>query len=48
MVTSASTLSLSHPHAENRSPNDDEGAEIDHFLRIRACVHDVRYAVTKV
>ena len=47
-VTSASAHSLSHPHAENRSPNDDEGAEIGHFLRIRPCVLDVRYVVTKV
>ena len=46
MVTSASAHSLSHPHAENRSPNDDEGVEIGHFLRIRPCVLDVRYAVT--
>ena len=48
MVTSASAHSLSHPHAENRSPNDDEGAEIGHFLRTRPCVLDVRYAATKV
>ena len=26
------------PHAENRSPNDDEGAKIGHFLRTRPCV----------
>ena len=45
MVTSASAHSLSHPHAENRSPNDDEGAEIGHFLRIRPCVLDVRYGL---
>ena len=48
MVTYASAHSPSHPHAENRSPNDDEGAKIGHFLRTRPCVLDVRYAATKV
>ena len=48
MATYVSSYSPFHLHAENWSPNDDEGAEIGHFLRIRPCVLDVRYVVTKV
>ena len=43
MVTYASAHLPSHPHAENRSPNDDEGAKIGHFMCTRPCVTQVMH-----